>query len=70
MSNVKENNRDVNSVKARKFTTQDFIRLILPNWYWYLAALVTFGTITFFVMPYVEASVAAYYDEVRLLINQ
>ena len=42
MSNVKENNRDVNSVKARKFTTQDFIRLILPNWYWYLAALVIF----------------------------
>ena len=47
-----------------------YIGLHLSFILWYLAALVTFGTITFFVMPYVEASVAAYYDEVRLLINQ
>lgn len=46
-----------------------YIGLHLSFILWYLAAIVTFGTITFFVMPYVEASVAAYYDEIRLLIK-
>ncbi|MBR5201220.1 MAG: polysaccharide biosynthesis tyrosine autokinase [Alistipes sp.] len=40
MSQHKEENRDTNSAKTRRFTTQDFIRLILPNWYWYLASLI------------------------------
>ena len=40
MSQHKEENRDTNSAKMRRFTTQDFIRLILPNWYWYLASLI------------------------------
>lgn len=40
MSQLKEENRDTNSAKTRRFTTQDFIRLILPNWYWYLASLI------------------------------
>jgi len=47
-----------------------YIGLHLSFILWYLAAIVTFGTITFFVMPYVEASVASYYDEVRLFIKQ
>ena len=42
MSHAKSQTSDVNSTKTRKFTTQDFIRLILPNWYWYLAALIIF----------------------------
>lgn len=42
MSHTNAEKNDVNSSKTRKFTTQDFIRLILPNWYWYLAALIIF----------------------------
>ena len=49
MSYEREESRDLNSAKVRKFTTQDFIRLILPNWYWYLASLIIFvsGAITY-----------------------
>ena len=42
MSQHIKENRDVSTAKGRKFTTQDFIRLILPNWYWYLASLILF----------------------------
>ena len=42
MSQLREETRSVNTKSVRKFSLQDFIRLILPNWYWYLASLILF----------------------------
>ncbi len=39
MSQHTENNRENNTPKVRKFGVHDFIRLILPHWYWYVASL-------------------------------
>jgi uncharacterized protein involved in exopolysaccharide biosynthesis len=42
MSQQREELNDNNIVKTRKFGVQDFIRLTLPNWYWYIASLALF----------------------------
>lgn len=39
MSQQQEDNRNTNTPKPRRFGVHDFIRLILPYWYWYLLSL-------------------------------
>ena len=42
MSQQREEFNDNNTPKAHKFGVQDFLRLILPNWYWFIASLAIF----------------------------
>ena len=42
MSQHTVDNREVNGAKTHKFGVHDFIRLILPHWYWYLVSLIIF----------------------------
>ena len=42
MSQQREEFNDSSAVKVRKFGVQDFLRLTLPNWYWFIASLALF----------------------------
>ena len=42
MSQQREEIRETSTAHIRKFGVQDFLRLTLPNWYWYLASLAIF----------------------------
>ena len=39
MSQQFEDTREIANTNVRKFGVYDFLRLTLPNWYWYLASL-------------------------------
>lgn len=50
MSQNNDTLRDTNTTAVRKFGLRDFIRLILPNWYWYLlSAALCIGAALFYL---------------------
>lgn len=66
MSNIREDNRNEISSKVHRVTMQDIKRLILPNWYWYLASLLLFicGAVL-----YIEMTPPQYMRQATVLVK-